>query len=77
MFRRNWTSRLNSQAAQTAESKVGTENEAELGGEKKRENQLKMRARWRRNMQVEVYRHKLSYSHYKKTCNSIHTQALI
>ena len=34
MFRGNWTSRLNSQAAQTAESKVGTENEAKLGGEK-------------------------------------------
>ena len=34
MFRRNWTSRLNSQAAQTAGSKVGTENEAKLGGEK-------------------------------------------
>ena len=39
MFRRNWTSRLNSQAAQTAGSKVGTENEAKLGGEKiKRES---------------------------------------
>ena len=39
MFRRNWTSRLNSQAAQTAGSKVGAENEAKLGGEKiKRES---------------------------------------
>ena len=34
MFRGNWTSRLNSQAAQTAGSKVETENEAKLGGEK-------------------------------------------
>ena len=34
MFRRNWTSRLNSQAAQTVGSKVGAENEAKLGGEK-------------------------------------------
>ena len=39
MFRGNWTSRLNSQAAQTAESKVETENEAKLGGKKiKRES---------------------------------------
>ena len=39
MFRRNWTSRLNSQAAQTAGSKVGAENEAKLGGKKiKRES---------------------------------------
>ena len=39
MFRGNWTSRLNSQAAQTAGSKVETENEAKLGGEKiKRES---------------------------------------
>ena len=54
MFRGNWTSRLNSQAAQTAESKVGTENEAKLGGKKLRVNQLKMRARWGRNMKVEA-----------------------
>ena len=39
MFRGNWTSRLNSQAAQTAGSKVGAENEAKLGGKKiKRES---------------------------------------